>query len=109
VPRAQALGALGRCDAAASLAALHGALTTWSTRLVAVATGGGAAGDEEFGAANEALLWLVMIAGHVLADDPAGDTPSVPRAVNAVSVEVGAAAAAAAAVAAPAVRCVCVV
>ena len=83
----QALGALGRCDAGASLGALHGALQSWSVRLSSVAASG-AGGDEEFGAANEALLWLVTIAGHVLADDPAGDTPSVPRSVNAVSVEV---------------------
>ncbi|PWY98897.1 hypothetical protein BCV70DRAFT_220770 [Testicularia cyperi] len=79
------IASLGRSSAADNLRALQHLAHPLCEKLSAKAQGRISIGDVELGQAWEQIHWLVLIAGHLLADDAKGETPEIPREIAASS------------------------
>ncbi|SJX66238.1 related to Exportin 4 [Sporisorium reilianum f. sp. reilianum] len=74
---------LARTSAADNLRALHQLAQPLCDKLIAKSQGQANFTDVEMGQTWEQIHWLVLIAGHVLADDARGETPEVPAEIAA--------------------------
>jgi hypothetical protein len=85
-----AAAVVGRCEPAGALATLSGALQAARGRMegaAAVAGGGASATDLPADAASiaEECWWLLCFAGHLLADEAKGESPTVPEQLRVLS------------------------
>nr|CDI56505.1 related to Exportin 4 [Melanopsichium pennsylvanicum 4] len=76
---------LARTSAADNLRALHQLAQPLCNKLVAKSQRQATFTDVEMGQTWEQIHWLVLIAGHVLADDTRGETPEVPSEITAIA------------------------
>lgn len=74
---------LARTSAADNLRALHQLAQPLCDKLIAKSQGQANFANVEMGQTWEQIHWLVLIAGHVLADDARGETPEVPSEIAA--------------------------
>lgn len=74
---------LARTSAADNLRALHQLAQPLCEKLIARSQRRANLSEEELGQIWEQIHWLLLIAGHVLADDARGETPEVPTEIAA--------------------------
>lgn len=74
---------LARTSVADNLRALHQLAQPLCEKLIAKSQRQSTLSDVELGQTWEQLHWLILIAGHLLADDARGETPEVPAEIAA--------------------------
>jgi hypothetical protein len=91
-----AVAVVGRFVPAHAIQTLSGRLQAALGRLQALVQSGGGGGgasnperETRLAQAHEESWWLVGYAGHFLADEPMGEDPSIPEALNALSIAAG--------------------